>query len=467
MVNPMLEAPFYAVSSFGRKDDHLEDELWIKLPMTACLQASVTAMDQLLKVFRTWGAPTSGLLFMGLWWMAESSRVPENVLEWDGFWPLIVIGTAICVAAWSAPISLGLSGSLLLAQLTHLIPTIGATTWPMFIGVFATLTFVLWTESKRMRVIALCVVTAFAPLMAVLMVSRAYGSGVGWFLVQGVPAQTMWAMWLQCLTVLTFIGAGFVAAGGLLALYEGRRRLLIEKNGAERSLHSAEVELALEQERSRIAHDLHDVLAHSLAVIVAQADGCRYSRPDLPVETTRALETIADAGRRAMRDAQQVISASRENASTSPSPRLDDLALLTEQSGLKVHRIDAGTPCFLGELQEIAVYRIVQESLTNALKHARASTAILALNWTDEGLRLFVSSPLSTQGAATEHGSGRGIPGMKARATLAGGTLSTHRAGNTFVVDAFVPSLPSRENLIGHLAGSREVEKSGMAGVHE
>lgn len=419
-------------------------------------------------MLRTWGAPATGLLFAALWWQAESSRMTEEITQWDGLWPLILISASICLSSWSVWASLSLTGILLVTQVVHLTPAIGATTWPIFIGAYVALAFMLWTGTRTTRAASLSATALFTAPMAFVMISREYGSGVGWFRVQGVTAGAMGEMWWQCLAVLFAIGGGFAAVGRLLALYDERRRLLVDKIQSEALLHGAEVELILEQERSRISRDLHDVLAHSLAVIVAQADGSRYARPDLPDETAAALTTIASAARGAMRDAQRVIAATSNDDELSPNPRLEDLGALTGQSGVEVHRVDAGTPGVLSDLQELAVYRIVQESLTNALRHGHATTAALALNWTREGLRLSVSSPLPSRDNVPESGSGRGIPGMKARAALAGGTLKAHRSGDRFVVDGFIPCLPPSSSPPSQLpALGDRLAISAIAGSHE
>lgn len=430
---------------------------------------SVAAMDRTLSTIRTWGAPAAGFLFAILWWVAESSRVTEDITRWDGLLPLVLVSAAICVSAWSALASLALTGTLLVAQLTHLAPPAGPTTWPMYIGAFVALAFMLWTGSRRTRVASLIASAVFTAAMDFIMISREYGSGVGWFRVRGVTAEAMVEVWWQCLAVLLVIGGGLAATGRLLALYGERRRLLGEKGRAETLLRGAEVELILEQERTRISRDLHDVLAHSLAVIIAQADGARYSRPDLPDESVRALVTIAGSARKAMTDAQRVIAATGDDGELAPHPGLGELKALADQSGLEVRRTDTGTPGVLSDMQQLAVYRVVQESFTNALKHGKATAVDLALSWIGEGLRFTVSSPLPLGTGALEQNSGRGVPGMKERAALAGGTLQAGRDGDRFVVEGFIPGLTEGgEAAASHLqALQRRLAIGAGAGSHD
>lgn len=419
-------------------------------------------------MIRLWGAPVAGCMFAVLWLLAESTRIREDLSAWDGLWTLVLIGMAICVSSWSAAASLALTGILLIAQLVHLAPGVGSTTWPIYIGAFIALAFMLWTGTRRTRVVSLVITAVFTLAMAYLMISREYGSGVGWFRVQGVTTAAMSGYWWQCLAVLLAIGGGFAAAGRLLALYGEHRRLLGDKDQAEALLMRAEVDLILEQERSRISRDLHDVLAHSLAVITAQADGSRYARPDLPEDTLKALSTIASSARKAMTDAQRVIAATGDDDKLTPNPRLGDLEALAEQSGLDVRRVDTGTPGILSEMQELAVYRVVQESLTNALKHGKATSVDLALNWNREGLELSVSSPLPLKGMVPGNKSGRGVPGMKERAILVGGTLTACRKGDRFVVEGYIPCLPPGGDPGSPvLALENRMTTSAFAGSHE
>lgn len=420
-------------------------------------------------MLRLWGAPVSACVFVVLWWLAESSRIRQNLSEWDGLWTLVLISAAICASSWSAALSLALTGILLIAQLVHLVPGVSATTWPIYIGAFLALAFMLWTGGKSTRLVSVIGTAAFTLAMAFLMVSRGYGNGVGWFRVQDVTAAAMIGYWWQCLAVLLGIGSSFAAVGLLLALDRERRRLLGDRDQAEALLKRAEVELILEQERSRISRDLHDILAHSLAVITAQADGSRYARPDLPADTMKALTTIAGSARKAMADAQRVITATDDEGKLTPNPGLNDLETLLERSGLDVRRVDTGTPGVLTEMQELAVYRVVQEALTNALRHGRATSVDLALNWSAQGLSLAVSSPLPPVGAAISSGSGRGIPGMKERTILAGGTLTAGRQGDRFVVDGYIPCFTSEsEEVSGVLAlRDRMPTTSALVGPRE
>lgn len=163
-----------------------------------------------------------------------------------------------------------------------------------------------------------------------------------------------------------------------------------------------------------------------------------------------ALENIAVSARHALVDAQRVIEGVRDDGLVTPQPRLSDVGPLAErmrQGSLKVQQSETGTPVELGAGQQLAVFRIVQECLTNALKHGGRGTAVrLHFDWSGPGLTMHVASELpasvsiggTDDGGATER-VGRGIPGMRERAHLAGGWLSSGPDGEQFRVTVFIP----------------------------
>lgn len=210
-------------------------------------------------------------------------------------------------------------------------------------------------------------------------------------------------------------------------------------------------EMVAEQERVRIARDMHDVVAHSLAVVVAQADGARYLGSKDPAATDAALATIATTAREALSDVRVLLAQLRHSQDDGPQPTLVDLERLVEQlrgSGLTIRQEVSGTPLALGTGQQLAVYRIVQESLTNALRHAdRDQEVTVHFGWTVHGLDLTISSAL-TPAKSTRTGrtaivrapaAGHGIAGMTERAALVGGYLTAGAVGTQYVVHAWLP----------------------------
>ncbi|KPG83742.1 hypothetical protein AEQ27_08380 [Frigoribacterium sp. RIT-PI-h] len=258
---------------------------------------------------------------------------------------------------------------------------------------------------------------------------------------------------------------GLPWAGGLLARARWSERLSREARliaeretaraendaaRAEREAARAERDIAVEQERNRIARDMHDVVAHSLAVVIAQADGARYAARVDPTSVDGALTTIATTAREALGDVRVLLGQLRHSQGEAPQPALGDLDRLLDQmrgSGLMVDLRVTGEPQVLGTNRQLAVFRIVQESLTNVLRHGAVDQPVgLHFDWRYEALHLVISNvvrpptrPVDTTG--DERRGGHGLDGMRERATLAGGSLTTQNADGRFVVHAIVPTL--------------------------
>lgn len=451
---------------------------------------SVAGMQPLLKVLRQWGAPAAAVIFFVLWLVGVVGRDGSLQLGpmWSGIVALVLISTAIAVSVLKPYLSLGLNAAVLIGQLLYFIPSFRSNTWSIYLGAFISLAFILWTAPKKTRLVSAVVGVAFAFMMTFLMISWRYGQGVGWFpqLYHGdrVNFQVHGA---QLFSILFLIAAAFGSVGLLLALYEERGSLFRARNLAQSTLKETEVDLIVEQERTRIARDLHDVLAHSLAVIAAQADGTRYLSKDQPKAVLNALENIAVSARSALVDAQRVIEGVHDYGMITPQPRVSDVGPLVErmkkQGSLNVEQSQSGAPVELTAGQQMAVFRIVQECLTNALKHGGRGTAVrLHFDWSGPGLAVNVASALPTETAPTaadgaQERVGRGLPGMRERAHLAGGWITMGPDGEQFRVTVFIPygkrsdDSPQREDLeageerVGALAGSPSSAPSMQEGT--
>jgi signal transduction histidine kinase len=205
----------------------------------------------------------------------------------------------------------------------------------------------------------------------------------------------------------------------------------------------AEHDVAVEQQRTRIARDMHDVVAHSLAVVIAQADGARYAMAADPAAAESALSTISATARSALADVRVLLGELRHDEPTAPQPTLADLSRLFEQvgaSGLSVRFHESGSPAALAPGSQLAVYRIVQEALTNALRHGDpAAGATVRLTWHPRELGVRVENRV-TAGERSGSAPGHGVAGMRERASLVGGTLATAEQAGKFVVSATIPS---------------------------
>jgi len=216
--------------------------------------------------------------------------------------------------------------------------------------------------------------------------------------------------------------------------------------------------LAAQDERTRIAREMHDIVAHSLSSIISQADGARYaaasartaraqqaqqveqsgqaqqqSEPDIAEQT---LELVADTARDSLTQMRSLLGLLRTDEATvyAPVPTLNDVPALVEQSrraGLPVTftGITGTMARTLPQGAELAAYRTVQEALTNALKHSPGAATTVTIHWGEDGLHLWVhNEPVSS--AVAQHiarpvpGSGNGLRGMSERIALYHGTLT-------------------------------------------
>lgn len=212
---------------------------------------------------------------------------------------------------------------------------------------------------------------------------------------------------------------------------------------AQEQQQLAQQSVVVEQERNRIARDMHDVVAHSLAVVIAQADGARYGQKGDPEAMDGTLATIAETARSALGDVRMLLAELRHRQGEGPQPLLTDLDALFDQmrsAGLDLRVTTTGTEHPLPTGHQIAIYRILQEALTNALRHGdRKQPVQLDLTWQDLGVAVRVINPVAS-GARPTDALGHGVPGMLERAALVGGWLTAETSdGGLFVVTAFVP----------------------------
>ena len=217
---------------------------------------------------------------------------------------------------------------------------------------------------------------------------------------------------------------------------------------AERT-REQEAERRAQEERLRIARDLHDVVAHTLTTINVQAATAAELLDRNPGHARTALETIEDASRDAINELRAILGILREpgaNAPTTPAPGVDDVAELvrkTREGGLDVEfEIDGERPERLAETVSLAAFRIVQESLTNARRHAAGAPVRVRLSYEPGALAVSV---LNAAGhSANENGStGVGIAGMAERAAAVGGSLSAEPVPDGFRVAAELPYTPA------------------------
>ena len=221
---------------------------------------------------------------------------------------------------------------------------------------------------------------------------------------------------------------------------EGRHRLAETQRARE-----AELRRAVESERSRIARELHDVVTHNVSVMVIQAGAARRTLDPSEEQVRESLLAVEAAGRTAMAELRNVmglLAPADEDAVLAPQPGLDQLAPLVDRvrdAGLPVRLAVTGTPRAVPAGEALAAYRVVQEALTNAVKHASGASATVTVHYGEEELRVEVAD---TGGRPTgSGGSGRGLLGLRERLAVYGGTLRAGPplTGDGYRVNAVIP----------------------------
>lgn len=265
----------------------------------------------------------------------------------------------------------------------------------------------------------------------------------GAFLNPSVPTEKPSTTLVLVITAAMFVAC--IASMGLSWAFGLLLRNRLRTRRVEREREIAEALAVAEQQRTQIARDMHDVVAHSLAVVIAQADGARYASVARPEAATEALRTIASTARGALSDVRLLLTQLRHSQAEGPQPTLADLEMLytqVRQAGVDlrvdVDPIPRNDPP--GAIQ-LAVYRILQEALTNAMRHGDASGVDVYLSWYPDRVDLGVINVINPHDSSRP--GGHGLIGMRERAQLVGGTLDAGADAtdgrNRFVVRASIP----------------------------
>jgi signal transduction histidine kinase len=235
-------------------------------------------------------------------------------------------------------------------------------------------------------------------------------------------------------------------AGNSVRERQQRVDLLEERAVRLQRERALSMRVARADERQRIARELHDVVAHSVSVMVVQAGAARTMLTRQPDQAADSLLAVESSGREALSELRNMLGVLTEveaEPELAPQPGLDQLDALVarvKQAGLPVDvRVDGSRPRDLSPGLDLTAYRIVQEALTNTLKHANGATAAVHIEYGAHDLRVEVVDSGGT--VLTERGgSGRGLLGMRERVALYGGQLDAgQRPGGGFAVRASLP----------------------------
>lgn len=393
------------------------------------------------------------------WVVAEAGRVPplvdspgEALRTW-----LVLAGyvVAIAVVRWSPAVAVSVITLVPILQASGVLAPLGPTQQPIYLA-----SFWLAFAIARSGPSSVAVLTLVLSLIQATMIGVSAQSWVE--AVDSEPAPVATDLTPSGPSVAILYLALFAAAWilGYVLRMNGersaeRRRLA----GVEADLETVEAELEVVRERGAIAQEVHDVLAHSLAVVVAMADGARFIREKRPDTTDGSLRDIADAARSALVDLRGLMEELTDQTAR-PQPGLGDLDALFDRiraAGSAVTVIEHGEVDGLTPAQELAVFRILQEALTNVLKHGgRGGEATVSLDWRGAGLAATVhsrgaESPDGASSADPSPGRGFGLRGMAERARLAGGWLTaepTEEDDGGFLVTAFIPTAVRDERVV-------------------
>jgi signal transduction histidine kinase len=255
---------------------------------------------------------------------------------------------------------------------------------------------------------------------------------------------------LRFYTLLLACLAPVAALTGIAVRVRGRA---IADTAARQVIAESLMEHTARGERARIARELHDVVAHHISMVAVQAETARLAVPGMPAAGAERLLAIGDTARAALTEMRRLLGVLRADADAEaawrpqPGLRLGELNELIDEareaSGTGTRLILRGTPVVLGPGVELAAYRIIQEALTNARRHAPGAAVDVELDYTGAELLLSVRDngpgPPETPGSGNA-GGGHGLSGMRERAAAVGGELSTGPApGGGFRVEARLP----------------------------
>jgi signal transduction histidine kinase len=353
----------------------------------------------------------SALMVVGVFGTLGADHVSDDDLPVDARGLLLVVVTvAVLVVRRRWP--LATLGVAAVATSTYLV--LGYPYGPILFGFLVA----VFTVARQLPFTPALVASAFA--LVVVLVHLAFrGSPLGFF---GVVPGAAWVV------VPFAIGVTLRLAGQSA---EQRRAELVRER--------------VYDERLRVAQEVHDVVGHGLAAIKMQADIALHVLPKQPAQAERALDAISRTSSEALDELRATLTSVRQpgaQAPRAPVPglgRLEELTARMTGSGIRVALERTGTPHELPAAVDLVGYRVVQESLTNVLRHAGSAVAEVRIGYETEAVTITVTNPRGHAAVAGD-GTGLGIPGMRERVTALGGTLhAAPTAEGGFEVRARLP----------------------------
>jgi signal transduction histidine kinase len=327
----------------------------------------------------------------------------------------------------------------------------------------------LWRRTRPVEVLGVLAVTSliptlglghdpdlfasFVPAMIAFYSVAAYRPSRYLYLIAGVGVAVLGGFAIRSAVARTASLLIFNVMGIVLATILGRlmqrSRMRAETASARASLREREQDLqareAVVAERERIARELHDVIAHDVSLMVIQAGAAQRVMSDHPVEASEALSLIQDSGRRAVDELYLLLGMLRDDGQDLAPQRglsaVEELVSEVRRSGVPIELQITGQRRYLGNALEVSAYRLVQEALTNVMKHARGSRTVVELAYDSAQLTVRVSDDGTGPATSPATGSGgHGLLGMRERIRMFGGSFDAgHRPGGGWLITAVLP----------------------------
>jgi signal transduction histidine kinase len=360
---------------------------------------------------------------------------PARSVRWWMFDVLVATGVAALSLPWLFQEHVTPSPLAVAVQVALTLPLVVRRVWPgaVFGFLFAVSAAVgLWDVRLVVSfalVVALYTIAAQAPRRRALVAAGLLEGGV---VAASISLAT--SKWWHA----AILGSGMVAAAVGLGLYTATRRAYLKElhDRAERLEREADQqkELAAAAERARISREMHDIVAHHLAVMIALSEGAAVASAGPAPRAADAMRAVSATGRQALADTRRLLSGpadapdpAGQDGGRQPLPGLgglDALVAAVRAAGLPVSYEVHGAPAQLSAAAQLAVYRLVQEALTNTLKHGgEGASAVVSLSYLPGGLRVDVEDDGDGASAPPPETAGRGLAGMRQRVQAFGGDV--------------------------------------------
>jgi signal transduction histidine kinase len=351
---------------------------------------------------------------------------------------------AVYEASRSTPGRAGAGMAAIVLNVLAVLPLAMARRWPTFAAASSTVVTVaiVRTQEAPPAVASFCVLLF---LLTQLVIRR----GLLYAVPLAIPFVVLTAKRLDThnnalasTAPLLFVAAALVVGESM----RRRRQAVAALDATEEAMAESVRARTVMEERARIARELHDIVAHHLSVIAVESEVARRTSPQLPPDAGGRLEAIASTAREALTETRRLLGVLREDtggeADRAPQPGLGELDELIDRAratGTPIRLVRDGDVARLPRSVDLAAYRIVQEALTNARRHAPGADVDVEVSYRDEALHLRVRDhgPAALGGEPVD---GHGLMGMRERAALAGGTFfSGPVEGGGFEVDVTLP----------------------------